>query len=435
MGDTTKGLLYACLAFIGFLITITAFVIYMLLTHVKRQFVYHFSAAESTTDPSNPDDRIVSESLVTSGHIETATEIQEEENGDGDTDSLTRNLSFSNFERPQQSADTVNQEGVENQVTTVHSGNVEHSQITGNLETSHDDKDKNGFAQNPMFMNLERLDQPGDAVHQENIENLETIGHFETVNHEETMNHAETMNHSETIQNHLQTTDHPQTIDHPNTIDQPETGDLPETMDLPQTIDNQSTTDDDKDSDVITRGLSFSTFEKLIEYAGTKKISESTENLDTAGIQEDSGSVESLAHQGQSGGRGISGGSGTLETITENSARITTIHYSADESQGPYSLTQGILINSHRHESATGHLEISTTRENAEIKGNDDGISNNDAVSAISFSKTEKQVSFSGNNSTYIVERREKESAQLIEFDETSNFEFVKYVKQQQKNA
>ncbi len=74
------------------------------------------------------------------------------------------------------------------------------------------------------------------------------------------------------------------------------------------------------------------------------------------------------------------------------------------------------------------------THGNAEKTEYEDTTNNNDAVSAISSSNTEKQVSFSGNDSTYIVERKEK-TVQLIEFDESSNFEFVKFVKQQQKKT
>jgi hypothetical protein len=121
-----------------------------------------------------------------------------------------------------------------------------------------------------------------------------------------------------------------------------------------------------------------------------------------------------------------------LETITESFVGISSTQHHTDD--GPYSLAQGILTNNHRHETATGNFEFSAAHGKRETREKEDGNNNNDALSAVSSSNTEKQVSFSGNDSTYIVERKVN-SVQQIQVDGTSNFGFVKYVKEQQKRA
>ena len=395
MGDTTKGLFYACLAFVGLLITIICFFIYALVFHVKRQFVYHFGDSDSTTSPRNAEDWIVTAPSIASEHSET-TENKEEKDDGADTDSLTRNLSYSNFERSQESAD--NERVESHQVTSVvHTESIEHPPTTESSDNTGDRVSERSFTQNPMFLNLESESQPDDAVRQENIENQAT-----TIVNSEAMDLSETVDQSETHS---------------------------EAIDLTPTIDIQSTTDDEKDSDVIARGLSFSTFEKLIEYAGSKKITDSTE---AAGTTEALGNGGIVENAGPSAKNGHSSGSGNLETITESFVGISSTQHHSDH--GPYSLAQGILTNGHRHETATGNFEFSASHGKRETREKEDGNNNNDALSAVSSSNTEKQVSFSGNDSTYIVERKVN-SVQQIQVDGTSNFGFVKYVKEQQKRA
>ena len=505
MSDTTKGLLYACLAFIGLLITITIFLIYTLAFRVRRQFVYNISVADSTTHPYDTGDQIVTESLATTEHPET-TEIQGNKDDDKDTDSLTRNLSFRNFERPEQSVETAYQESVEVQVPPLHSENLEHPQSIENPDNADDDKVTDSLTRNLAFSNFERPEQSVETAYQESVEDQVPPLHSENLEHPQSIENPANADdgkvtgsltrslafsnferpeqsvetaYQESLEDqvpplHSENLEHPQSIENPvdddkvtdsltrslafsnfegpeqpgdsahlESIENQATIERSEIIDHPQTSENQSTMDDDKDSDILNRGLSFSTFEKLIEYAGTTEISGSTEQPEITGYtatQRNVVTIDSLTHAGQPTGNGQSKVSGNLETITENFVGILSTDHTAGESKGPYSFNRGILINNHRQAEqlpATGHLMISKnlkTHGKAEKTEYEDTTNNNDAVSAISSSNTEKQVSFSGNDSTYIVERKEK-TVQLIEFDESSNFEFVKFVKQQQKKT
>ncbi|CAB4031173.1 Hypothetical predicted protein [Paramuricea clavata] len=402
--DTVKALLYACLAFVGFLITVTIFFIYTLVFRVKRQFVYHISVSDSTTHPYSTREQRGTESSATTGLPETI-ENQGNADDDRDTDSLTRNLSFRNFERPVQPINTAHQESIENQVTSKYPETIEHPQITLNEGRTDDGKDTDSLTRNISLRNVERPEQSVDTAYQENVE--------------------------ATIENQVMIM-HSEAIEHPV-----------------QTTENIGTMDDDKDSDILSRGrLSFTTFERLIEYAGTE-VSETTDHPETTGylgIQGNAGTsgtttyMDSLTHAGQPA---TEDHSGNLETITENYAGIPNADdytnptdYTRDDSKNTYSLTPGILINNHQR-ATTGHPPTSgklNTNANAEITENEDSNNNNDNISAISSSNTEKQVSFSGNDSTYIVQRKEK-TVQLIQYDETSNFEFVKFARQHQKKT
>ena len=396
---TVKALLYACLAFIGFLITVTIFFIYTLVFRVKRQFVYHISVSDSATHPYSTREQRVTESSAATGLPETI-ENQGNADDDRDTDSLTRNLSFRNFERPEQPINIAYQESIENQVSSEHPETTEHPQTISNEGRT------DSLTRNISLRNVERPDQSVDTAYQGNIE--------------------------ASIENRVMTM-HSETTEHPA-----------------QTTENIGTMDDDKDSDISSRGrLSFTTFERLIEYAGTTEVSETTDHTDTTGylgIQGNPGAsgtttdMDSLTHAGQPA---TEVHSGNLETITENYVGIPNADdytnptdYTTDYSKNAYSLTPGILINNHQR-ATTGQPTTSgklNTNVNAEIAEHEYTNNNNDNISAISSSNTEKQVSFSGNDSTYIVQRKEK-TVQLIQYDETSNFEFVKFARQQQKKT
>ena len=403
---TVKALLYACLAFIGFLITVTIFFIYTLVFRVKRQFVYHISVSDSTTHPYSTREQRVPESSATTGLPETM-ENQGNADDDRDTDSLTRNLSFRNFERPEQPINIAYQESIENQVSSEHPETTEHPQTTLNEGRTDDGKDTDSLTRNISLRNVERPEQSVDTAYQENVE--------------------------ASIENQVMTM-RSETIEHP----------------AQTTAENIGTMDDDKDSDILSRGrLSFTTFERLIEYAGTTEVSETTDHPETTGylgIQgnpDTSGTtkgMDSLTHAGEPATEDYSG---NLETITENYVGIPNADdytnptdYTTDYSKNAYSLTPGILINNHQR-ATTGQPTTSAklnTNVNAEIAEHEYTNNNNDNISAISSSNTEKQVSFSGNDSTYIVQRKEK-TVQLIQYDETSNFEFVKFARQQQKKT
>ena len=103
MADTVKALLYVCLAFVGISKTITSFFINALLFPMKRQSVYHVSLYNNTPHPNATVHQ--TSSFETSGHNKTIVVDLATAGGynDGkDTGSLTHNLSFSEFERPEQ---------------------------------------------------------------------------------------------------------------------------------------------------------------------------------------------------------------------------------------------------------------------------------------------------------------------------------------------
>ncbi|CAB4041813.1 Hypothetical predicted protein, partial [Paramuricea clavata] len=236
---TVKALFYACLAFIGFLITVTIFFIYTLVFRVKRQFVYHISVSDSTIHPYSTREQRVTESSATTG-LPGTIENQGNADDDRDTDSLTRNLSFRNFERPEQPINTAYQESIENQVTSEYPETIEHPQITLNEGRTDDGKDTDSLTRNISLRNVERPEQSVDTAYQENVE--------------------------ASIENQVMTM-HSEAIEHPA-----------------QTTENIGTMDDDKDSDILSRGrLSFTTFERLIEYAGTTEVSETTDHPETTG--------------------------------------------------------------------------------------------------------------------------------------------------------
>ncbi len=316
MSDTTKGLLYACLAFIGLLITITIFLIYTLAFRVRRQFVYNISVADSTTHPYDTGDQIVTESLATTEHPET-TEIQGNEDDDKDTDSLTRNLSFRNFERPEQSVETAYQESVEVQVPPLHSENLEDPQSIENPDNADDDKVTDSLTRNLAFSNFERPEQSVETAHQESVEDQVPPLHSENLEHPQSIENPDNADDDKVTDSltrnlafsNFERPEQPGDSAHLESIENQATIERSEIIDHSQTSENQSTTDDDKDSDILNRGLSFSTFEKLIEYAGTTEISGSTEQPEITGYtatQRNVVTMDSLTHAGQPTGKGQS---------------------------------------------------------------------------------------------------------------------------------
>ena len=349
MGETTKGLFYGCLAIVGILITIIVFFLYAFVSYAKRQFVYNISVTESTSHQN------VHEHIILQEPTRSEQEASVENHGTGDadvddkdTDSLTRNLSFTKFERPER--------------------------FTPDRFTP-------------------------DPEHEgESVENVMT---------------AE------------------------------QTEDLEKTENLDQPVVTEGHKDDDQDSDShMSRGLSFTGFENLIHEASTREIvytddQETTGELGNEGTSSKVEDVDSTT--------GSKGASGELETINENDTgflNILNTESSTDDDTGGYSLNQGILSDNNQQDgepAPTGYDEISESLKNQNNSGiikHGKSNNNNGDISSISSSsptrREEKQVSFSGNNSTYIVESRGK-TVQMIQFDETSNFEFVKFVRKQQK--
>ena len=406
--DTVKGLLYACLAFVGLLITITIFLIYTLVFRVKRAFVYHISFSDAQAHPhSDTADLRVAENLVTAGESETIENRSDTED-DKDTDSLTRNLSFSKFDMPQQPKYFGNGENItESEEPLEHSENTENSpEIAENIGAVDDDKESDIMTRGLSFSTFDKLIEDASTTKVlETTEFSETAGH-PTIQEEEpgtpecvkdtgSLTRTEqpgssgVVGDSETIsENYIGVPDidnstegtynvtkgvlvsiHQQPDDTVQGNDEGiKESDEPlrpsETTENLQIIENEGAVDDDKESDIMTRGLTFSTFDKLIEHASTTKIIETTEFSETTG-----------------------------------------------------------------HPTIYERPNITKADQNA----NDNSKNTASAISS-SKQREEKQVSFSGNDSTYIVERKEK-SVQLMQYDETSNFEFVKFVRQQQKKT
>ena len=403
--DTVKGLLYACLAFVGLLITITIFLIYTLVFRVKRAFVYHISFSDTQAHPhSDTADLRVAENSVTAGESETVENRSDTED-DKDTDSLTRNLSFSKFDMPQQPKYIANGENItESEEPLEHSENTENPEIAENKDVVDDDKESDIMTRGLSFSTFDKLIEDASTTKVlETTEFLETAGH-PTIQEEEpgtpecvkdtgSLTRTEqpgssgVAGDSETISEIyigipdiddstegtynvtkgvlVSIDQQPDDTVHGEGIKESDEPLRPlETTENLQIIENEEAVDDDKESDIMTRGLTFSTFDKLIEHASTTKIMETTELLE----------------------------------ITE-------------------------------------HPTIYERPNTVKADENANNNSNNTAP-AISSSKQreDKQVSFSGNDSTYIVERKEK-SVQLMQYDETSNFEFVKFVRQQQKKT
>lgn len=400
--DTVKGLLYACLAFVGLLITITIFLIYTLVFRVKRAFVYHISISDSQAHQySDTADLRVTESSVTAGQS-GIIENQGDTEDDKDTDSLTRNLSFSKFDMPQQPKYIAHGEGItESEEPLEHSENTENSpKIAENEDAVDDDNESDVMTRGLSFSTFDKLIEHASTtkvievsgttghptIQEEDPGTTEDVKDTDSLTRNEQPSSPAVVGNSETIgENYIGIPDidnstegtynvtkgvlvsihqQPDDTTHGEGItesDEP-LGNL-ETTENPKITTSEEAVDDDKDSDSMTRGLTFSTFDKLIEHASTTKIIETEEFSETTG-----------------------------HPTTHERPHITT--------------------------------------------ANDNANNNNNAAPVISSSKQreEKQVSFSGNDSTYIVERKER-SVQLMQYDETSNFEFVKFVRQQQKKT
>lgn len=402
--DTAKGLLYACLALVGLLITITIFLIYALLFRVKRQFVYHVSITDSQArQHGDTADLVITETSAT-GEQPRTIENQGDTEDDKDTDSLTRNLSFSKFERPQQPDKTVHPEDITTREEPLaHSENIESApQIAENAVD--DDNESDVVSKRLSFSTFDKLierasttkviesrefsgtteystiqeEEPGTSENIQNTEDpmrieqegsLRVAGNLETVS-ENYLGIPEIDDSTEgtysvtrgvlvSIHQRPDDTTHGEGI----TEDDEPLGQS-EKIENIQITENEHAVDDDNESDIMSRALTFSTFDSLIEHVSTTKIVEASEFSETTG-------------------------------------NVTT-HQRPD---------------------------IPPTADNA----NNNSINDVTAPSIPSSKqREEKQVSFSGNDSTYIVERRGK-SVQLMQCDETSNFEFVKFFRQHQQ--
>ena len=402
--DTTNGLLYACLALVGLLITITIFLIYTLLFRVKRQFVYHISITDNQARQHGDTADLVITEASDAGEPPRTIENEGDTEDDGDTDSLTRNLSFSKFERRQQPDKTVHSEDITTrEEPLVHSENIESApQIAENAVD--DDNESDVVSERLSFSTFDKLierasttkviestefsgtteystiqeEEPGTSENMQDTEDpmrieqkgsLRVAGNLETVS-ENYLGIPEIDDSTEgtySVTRGVLVSIHQRPDDTANgegiTEDDKPLGQS-EKIENIQITENKHAADDDNESDIMSRALTFSTFDSLIQHVSTTKIVETSEFSET-----------------------------------------------------------------------TGNL---TTHQRPDIPSAADNATNNSindvAAPSIPSSKQreEKQVSFSGNDSTYIVERREK-SVQLMKCDETSNFEFVKFARQQQQ--
>lgn len=483
--ETVKALLYTCLGLIALVITVAIYVIYLLIVRLKRQFVYHVGGEVSTVaNPRATSDHVMPSNSIPGNTVDPVTSEHE-----GDVDSLTENLAFKNFERPV--VNIIQQENGDMQFSTVLSETIEapgstNSSVDYNYSIYDSSKTRVSPSDEKKWKSqvvpavpsetmgiAERSTYDGIGL-SSSIEQLslrstldDSTQQVEFINYQVTRSYPESVKatietstyatrtsvYDELPQSTKYETTYPDSVESshyevgrlPNTVESShkttecETShreranyeaSYPETVKpLHKTTNDESSfpetgqtshyrseiestaTDDDQNSDIIPRTLTFSTFEKLIEYAGSQKIGESSRGSlrSSHSIDNQSGVNLEIIGKTVDDGKNIDEDTPTgsynmfPESLTTNNTPSSTVN--SDISKKP---------------KIPGNLKI---RESA------DSVS-----SASSSTNTGKQVSFSVNSPTYIAERKAKTS-QVIEVDERSDYEFVKYIRQQQRKT
>ena len=389
--DTVQALLSVCLAVMGILITLLLLLIYVLAFRVKRHFTYRVSFKDTNRHPNgtNQPEVHAKEDTAESNREHSQTREKTDEK---DTDSLTRDISFRHFQRP---------EITRRAGKTTDSDIIEHAAVD-------------------EFPEITEHSAEGG-------ENSVKIDHD---NGTDVLNWALSIDSDQSLESARDTAEHPKTSDVLETTGM---------LEIPGYLMSTGNAEDTGNTGEVgyTEGTGYANWSLSLE---NDQISESTRQPVTGEYPETVRSQEIIQFSETRSYPEISENPGTEDSMKYTNS-ITLDHRQSDANGNPDAI--GILETS----GFPGHQETAKNPDTTEFRetaqnletSRDAGTSHpgrsinytkDTDILGIAFSnirpRDEKKVTFSDNDSTYEIERK---TVQQMRIDETSNYEFAKFLK------